>query len=714
MYKVLALFLYFCGEIFIGMTITELQQLYAAHPNMAVMKRLLKDTSVQTIFCGGLYASAASLFSSILVQEGGCPFVFILGDLEEAGYFYHDLTQVLGTETVLFFPSSFRRSIKYGQKDAANEILRTEVLSRLQKGEKGLCIVTYPDALAEKVVSRKELSDKTLKLNVGEKVDTTFITDVLHSYGFEYVDYVYEPGQYAVRGSIIDVFSFASEYPYRIDFFGDEVESIRTFEVESQLSREKKEGVSIVPDLAVTGDVTTSFLDFIPKETTLAMRDFLWLRERIQVVHDEALTPQAIAVQEVEENGGITLEGKLIDGSEFTVRALDFRRLEFGNKPTGTPNASVTFDTSAQPIFHKNFDLVAGSFKEYLEKGYTLYICSDSMKQTDRIRAIFEDRGDKIKFTPVERTVHEGFVDNTLRLCIFTDHQLFDRFHKYNLKSDKARSGKVALSLKELNQFTPGDYVVHTDHGIGRFSGLVRIPNGDTTQEVLKLVFQNEDVVFVSIHSLHKVSKYKGKDGEAPRLNKLGTGAWEKLKERTKSKIKDIARDLIKLYSQRRQEKGFSYSPDSFLQRELEASFIYEDTPDQSKATIDVKADMESDRPMDRLVCGDVGFGKTEVAIRAAFKAVQESKQVVYLVPTTILAQQHYNTFAQRFHDYPITVRMMSRFCTAKEQKETIEGLKNGTVDVVIGTHRLLSKDMQYKNLGLLVIDEEQLSLIHI
>ena len=673
MYKVLALFLYFCGEIFIGMTITELQQLYAAHPNMAVMKRLLKDTSVQTIFCGGLYASAASLFSSILVQEGGCPFVFILGDLEEAGYFYHDLTQVLGTETVLFFPSSFRRSIKYGQKDAANEILRTEVLSRLQKGEKGLCIVTYPDALAEKVVSRKELSDKTLKLNVGEKVDTTFITDVLHSYGFEYVDYVYEPGQYAVRGSIIDVFSFASEYPYRIDFFGDEVESIRTFEVESQLSREKKEGVSIVPDLAVTGDVTTSFLDFIPKETTLAMRDFLWLRERIQVVHDEALTPQAIAVQEVEENGGITLEGKLIDGSEFTVRALDFRRLEFGNKPTGTPNASVTFDTSAQPIFHKNFDLVAGSFKEYLEKGYTLYICSDSMKQTDRIRAIFEDRGDKIKFTPVERTVHEGFVDNTLRLCIFTDHQLFDRFHKYNLKSDKARSGKVALSLKELNQFTPG-----------------------------------EDVVFVSIHSLHKVSKYKGKDGEAPRLNKLGTGAWEKLKERTKTKIKDIARDLIKLYSQRRQEKGFSYSPDSFLQRELEASFIYEDTPDQSKATVDVKTDMESDRPMDRLVCGDVGFGKTEVAIRAAFKAVADNKQVAVLVPTTVLAYQHFQTFRERLKGLPCRVEYLSRARTAAQAKAVLKELKEGDVGILIGTHRILGKDVRFKDLGILIVDEEQ------
>ncbi len=693
---------------FIGMTITELQQQYAAHPNMAVMKRLLKDTSVQTVFCGGLCASAASLFSSVLVQEGGCPFVFILGDLEEAGYFYHDLTQILGTERVLFFPSSFRRSIKYGQKDAANEILRTEVLSRLQKGEEGLCIVTYPDALAEKVVSRKELSNKTLKLNVGEKVDTTFITDVLHSYGFEYVDYVYEPGQYAVRGSIIDVFSFASEYPYRIDFFGDEVESVRTFEVESQLSREKKDGVSIVPDLAVTGDVTTSFLDFIPKETTLAMRDFLWLRERIQVVHDEALTPQAIAVQEAEENGGITLEGKLIDGSEFTVRALDFRRLEFGNKPTGTPNASVTFNTSAQPIFHKNFDLVASSFKDYLEKGYSLYICSDSMKQTDRIKAIFEDRGDKINFTPVERTIHEGFVDNTLRLCIFTDHQLFDRFHKYNLKSDKARSGKVALSLKELNQFTPGDYVVHTDHGIGRFSGLVRIPNGDTTQEVLKLVFQNEDVVFVSIHSLHKVSKYKGKEGEAPRLNKLGTGAWEKLKERTKSKIKDIARDLIKLYSQRRQEKGFSYSPDSFLQRELEASFIYEDTPDQSKATIDVKADMESDRPMDRLVCGDVGFGKTEVAIRAAFKAVADNKQVAVLVPTTVLAYQHFQTFRERLKGLPCRVEYLSRARTAAQTKAVLKGLKDGDVGILIGTHRILGKDVQFKDLGLLIVDEEQ------
>nr|WP_303776409.1 transcription-repair coupling factor [Bacteroides intestinalis] len=695
------------------MTITELQQRYATHPNVEAISGLLKNPSVRTLFCGGLCASAASLFSSVLVQRGEFPFVFILGDLEEAGYFYHDLTQVLGTEKVLFFPSSFRRAIKYGQKDAANEILRTEVLSRLQKGEEGLCVVTYPDALAEKVVSRKELGDKTLKLHTGENVDTNFITEVLRSYGFEYVDYVYEPGQYAVRGSIIDVFSFSSEFPYRIDFFGDEVESIRTFEVETQLSKEKKDSIVIVPDLSRSleqGDASgmVSFLDFLSANTVLAMRDLLWLRERIQTVHDETLTPQAIAAREAEESGCITLDGKLIDGSEFTLRALNFCRMEFGNKPTGTPDATVTFDTSAQPIFHKNFDMVAESFKEYMEKGYTLYICSDSMKQTDRIRAIFEDRGEEIAFTAVERTLHEGFADNALRLCIFTDHQLFDRFHKYNLKSDKARSGKVALSLKELNQFTPGDYVVHTDHGVGRFSGLVRIPNGDTTQEVMKLVYQNEDVVFVSIHSLHKVSKYKGKDGEAPRLNKLGTGAWEKLKERTKTKIKDIARDLIRLYSQRREEKGFQFSVDSFLQRELEASFIYEDTPDQSKATADVKADMESNRPMDRLVCGDVGFGKTEVAVRAAFKAVADNKQVAVLVPTTVLAYQHFQTFKERLKDLPCRVEYLSRARTAAQAKAVVKGLAAGDVNILIGTHRILGKDIQFKDLGLLIIDEEQ------
>ena len=689
------------------MTITELQQQYAAHPHTDAVNKLLNDTSVKHLFCGGLCASAASFFSSSLIRKYDVPFVFILGDLEEAGYFYHDLTQILGTERVLFFPSSFRRAIKYGQKDAANEILRTEALSRLEKGDTSVCIVTYPDALSEKVVSRNNLKEKSLKLHTGERVDTSFITDVLHSYGFEYVDYVYEPGQYAVRGSIIDVFSFSSEFPYRIDFFGDEVESIRTFEVESQLSIEKKKNIVIVPDLGLGDGSDTSFLDFIPQNTVLAVKDFLWLRERMQVIYEEAVAPQALIAQE-EGSAPMRLENKLIDGSEFVTRALDFRRLEFGSKPTGTPDASLQFAVTPQPVFHKNFDLVAASFKEYQEKGYTLYICSDSNKQTERIRSIFEDRGDHISFVPVERTLHEGFADNQLRICVFTDHQLFDRYHKYNLKSDKARSGKVALSLKELNQFTPGDYVVHTDHGVGRFAGLVRIPNGDTTQEVIKIVYQNEDVVFVSIHSLHKVSKYKGKEGEPPRLNKLGTGAWEKLKERTKSKIKDIARDLIKLYSQRREEKGFAFSLDSFLQRELEASFIYEDTPDQSKATADVKLDMERDVPMDRLVCGDVGFGKTEVAIRAAFKAVTDNKQVAVLVPTTVLAYQHYQTFKERLKDLPCKVDYLSRARTATQTRSVIKGLKEGTVNILIGTHRILGKDVLFKDLGLLVIDEEQ------
>lgn len=419
------------------MDISELQRIYAGHPNTAGLAALLEDSSVRTIFLGGLHASATPLFISSFIRENKQTFVFILGDQEEAGYFYHDLTQVNGEENILFFPSSYRRAIKYGQKDAANEILRTEVLSRLQKGDT-LCVVTYPDALAEKVVSQEELTDKTLKLSVGEHVDTEFIAEVLTGYGFEHVDYVYEPGQYAVRGSIIDVFSFASEYPYRIDFFGDEVDSIRTFEVENQLSKEKKQSIAIVPELTKATDRNgVSFFEFIPKDTVLAMKDFLWVRERIQSVRDEALSPQALAAYEGEKTELMSLETKLIDGSEFAVRALEFKRIEFGNKPTGTPQATLPFDTSAQPIFHKNFDLVSSTFTDYLEQGYTLYICTDSEKQAKRLKDIFEERGDKIAFTPVNKTLHEGFSDNTLRSCFFTDHQIFDRFHKYNLRSDK-------------------------------------------------------------------------------------------------------------------------------------------------------------------------------------------------------------------------------------------------------------------------------------
>ncbi|MBR1941436.1 MAG: transcription-repair coupling factor [Bacteroidaceae bacterium] len=695
------------------MTLKEVQQLYAAHPCITGLRSMLSDVSVHHIYCGGLQASSASLMASVLAADGSTPLFFILGDQEEAGYFYHDLTQILGDEQVLFFPSSFRRAIKYGQKDAANEVLRTEVLSRLSKGDcRGLCIVTYPDAVAEKVVSKEELKDKTLTLHLGERVDMKFVTDLLHSLGFEYVDYVYEPGQYAVRGSLIDVFSFSSEYPFRIDFFGDEVDSLRTFEVETQLSKEKLDDIVIVPDLSRAlkeqrGGMV-SVLQSLPEDTLIGMKDFFWLRERIHQVHDEALLPQAVAAREAEETEYIELEGKLMDGDEFQMCVLGFRRLEFGTKPTGTPDVSLTFNVSLQPLFHKNFDLLAERFSQYLASGYKLFICSDSQKQIDRIRSIFEDRGDDISFTSVDHTLHEGFADDTLKIGLFTDHQIFDRFHKFNLKSDRARSGKVALSLKELNEFQPGDYVVHIDHGVGRFAGLVRIPNGNTTQEVIKLVYQNDDVVFVSIHSLHKISKYKGKEGEPPHLGKLGSGAWEKLKERTKKKIKDIARDLIRLYAARREEKGFRYSPDSFLQRELEASFLYEDTPDQSKATAEVKADMESDRPMDRLVCGDVGFGKTEVAIRAAFKAATDGKQVAVLVPTTVLAYQHYQTFRDRLKDMPVKVDYLSRARTSKQQREVLKGLAAGDVNILIGTHRLLGKDVKFHDLGLLIIDEEQ------
>ena len=690
------------------MGITELQSMYAGHPNLSGLASILdKKEEVRTVFLDGMHGSCASLFASAFVKKRPGVYVFILDDLEEAGYFYHDMAQVNGEGHTLFFPSSYRRAFKYGQKDAANEILRTEVLGMLERKEP-VAVVTYPEALAEKVVSRKTLNERTLTLEVGRHVATGKIMEELSGYGFERVDYVYEPGQFALRGSILDVYSFASEYPYRIDFFGDEVDSIRTFEVETQLSKEKKTSVNIVPELSSAAEGDVCFLDFIPEESVLWVKDLAWVKERIQAVHDEALSPQALVAYEGEQTELAGLKRKLVDGAEFTVRALDFRRIDFGHKALGTPQASLRFETSVQPVFHKNFDLVSSALTDYQLRGYSIYICSDSVKQTDRLKNIFKERGDDIRFEPVDRTLHEGFIDHTLHSCILTDHQIFDRFHKYSLRSDKARSGKVALSLKELNLFEPGDYVVHIDHGIGKFAGLVRIPNGNTTQEVIKLVYQNDDVVFVSIHSLHKISKYKGKEGEQPRISKLGTGAWEKMKERTKAKIKDIARDLIRLYSQRRQEKGFRFSPDSFMQHELEASFLYEDTPDQMKATQEVKADMESDRPMDRLVCGDVGFGKTEVAIRAAFKAVADNKQVAVLVPTTVLAFQHYQTFRKRLENMPCTVEYLSRARTAKDTTRILKGLAEGSVNILIGTHKIIGKGVEFKDLGLLIIDEEQ------
>ena len=549
------------------------------------------------------------------------------------------------------------------------------------------------------------MKENTLKISGSERLDIMFVSDVLDEYGFEQVDYVYEPGQYAMRGSILDVFSFSYEFPYRIDFFGNEVETIRSFDVETQLSKEKLDSIYIVPEMTKGNRTNSSLLDSLPSETLLASKDMAWVKERIgSIWNEEPITGDEESFANIEQ-----LRAKLITGEDFRHAALGFCRLHFGTRPMGVADATLTFSMEAQPIYHKNFDLVSESFHKYLEDGYTLYILSDVEKQATRIRAIFEDRGDDIPFTSVNKTIHEGFADETLRVCLFTDHQLFDRFHKFNLKSDKARSGKLSLSLKELNQFTTGDYIVHIDHGIGQFGGLVRTEVNGKMQEAIRLIYQNNDIIFVSIHSLHKLSKYKGKDsGEPPKLSKLGTGAWEKMKERTKSKVKDIARDLILLYSKRKQEKGFAYSPDSFMQHELEASFIYEDTPDQMKATADVKADMENDRPMDRLICGDVGFGKTEVAIRAAFKAVSDNKQVAVLVPTTVLAFQHYQTFSERLKDFPCRIEYISRARTAKEIRETLKDLKEGNINIIIGTHRIVGKDVTFKDLGLLIIDEEQ------
>lgn len=685
--------------------VQDLLKQYAAHPQVAALNTLLKNKTSRNIFLKGLNGSGAAMIIASLFSKRRGSYVCVLNDLEDAGYFYHDLVQLTGGDGIYFFPSAYRRAIKYGHVDPANEILRTEVLSTLQDPTAPFIIVTYPEALAEKVISREILKENTLKISVSERLDNMFVSDVLDEYGFELVDYVYEPGQYAMRGSILDVFSFSYEFPYRIDFFGNEVETIRSFDVETQLSKEKLDSIYIVPEMTKGNRTNSSLLDSLPSETLLASKDMAWVKERIgSIWNEEPITGDEESFANIEQ-----LRAKLITGEDFLHAALGFCRLHFGTRPTGVADATLTFSMEAQPIYHKNFDLVSESFHKYLEDGYTLYILSDVEKQATRIRAIFEDRGDDIPFTSVNKTIHEGFADETLRVCLFTDHQLFDRFHKFNLKSDKARSGKLSLSLKELNQFTTGDYIVHIDHGIGQFGGLVRTEVNGKMQEAIRLIYQNNDIIFVSIHSLHKLSKYKGKDsGEPPKLSKLGTGAWEKMKERTKSKVKDIARDLILLYSKRKQEKGFAYSPDSFMQHELEASFIYEDTPDQMKATADVKADMENDRPMDRLICGDVGFGKTEVAIRAAFKAVSDNKQVAVLVPTTVLAFQHYQTFSERLKDFPCRIEYISRARTAKEIRETLKDLKEGNINIIIGTHRIVGKDVTFKDLGLLIIDEEQ------
>ena len=699
------------------MNIQELSQLYAHMPQVAALAKVMGDSKSRNIFLDGLLASSSALLFGSLTTKCKTKIMFVMQDADEAGYLYHDLTQILGDKQVLFFPSSYRRAVKYGQKDSANEILRTETLCEIKneednkKKDSSLFIVSYPEAMAELVVSHNSMDSRMLTLAKGEEKPMNDIVSTLRDFGFSEVDYVYEPGQFARRGSILDVFSFSSEYPFRIDFFGDEIDTIRTFEVENQLSKDKCDNVTIVPELSQGNEERIPILQFLPKDTFLCMKDFTYVCDIINKVYEEGFSQQAL----VEMTAGATemecqeimnrmrSDIQLVTASTFMRDALDFRMIEMGHKPSRNADTTIRFDIKPQPLFHKNFDLLKKSLEDYQLMGYKVYILADSRKQQERLKEILE------AFVPVDKTLHEGFVDNMMKACFFTDHQIFDRFHKYNLRSEKARSGKVALTLKEISQFEIGDYVVHIDHGIGKFGGLVRMPQGDGYQEMIKITYQRGDAIYVSIHSLYKVSKYKAQDnGEPPRMSTLGTGQWERLKERTKSKIKDIARDLILLYAKRRKEKGFPFSHDSYLQHELEASFLYEDTPDQLKATNDVKADMEKARPMDRLVCGDVGFGKTEVAVRAAFKAATDSKQVAVLVPTTVLAYQHFQTFSKRLKDFPVRVDYLTRARSAKQTKELLKDLEDGKIDILIGTHKLISKQVKFKDLGLLIIDEEQ------
>lgn len=670
---------------------------YTKHPLVNIFFTSLKNDKNDVHAKGLTGSSAAILFASL--SNLGSSMLIVLNDREEAAYFYDDLTLFCANSKVLFFPSSFKRMTKHGQISQENILQRTEVLNQLNKSDPCL-VISYPEALAEKVISPEVLKKNTLQISVNDKLTIEFINEVLFEYGFERVDFVFEPGQFSVRGSIIDIFSFAHEEPLRIDFFGDEVESIRSFEIETQLSIKKLNSISIIPNIqtGLNDELRVNFLEFLPTHFYIALNDLTLTLDLIDQV------PTDLANHLPDE---LPFDTETLCSAQTISENLNrFRCIEFGNQHILPNSTTFQFNTSPQPLFNKNFDLLAADLKKKTKEGYTNYILSNNEKQIERLQSIFADRDLDVAFTPLNFTINQGFIDHDLKITVYTDHQIFERYHRYKLQT--ANKSKESITIKELNKLHAGDFVVHIDHGIGKFAGLVKTEVNGKMQEAIRLVYKDDDSLLVNIHSLHRISKYKGKEGTDPNLNKLGTGAWQKMKSRAKSKVKDIAKDLIALYAERLKEQGFAFSPDSYLQQELEASFFYEDTPDQYKATQAVKDDMEKLMPMDRLVCGDVGFGKTEVAIRAAFKAVADSKQVAVLVPTTILAFQHYKTFTERLKDFPAKVGYISRLRKSSDIKETLKELKEGKIDIVIGTHRLVGKDVQFKDLGLLVVDEEQ------
>ena len=651
-----------------------------------------------------LVGSAKGFVLSDIFKQTGRTLLFVGDDKEQAAYLLNDLELLLGQEQVLFFPSSYRRPYQTEETDNANVLLRAEVLSRLEQGVK--VVVSYSEALFEKVLTRQQLDKNTLSLKRGEHLSLDTLNETLFEYQFQRVDFVSEPGEFSVRGGIVDVFSFSNDTPYRIEFFSDTIESIRTFDVESQLSLLQVPSVVIIPNIEnkLAGEQRTSFLSLLPEDTVIFAQDFELFASKWERMYQKAQE----AFEALKGEVAHLPPAALFATAQETMEELGSRYLVKINPyaPQEEAGEGVDFSLRPQPSFNKRFELLIEHFKEKYQEGYTNYICCVSAQQAQRFLDIFEELHQQVSCSLIEYSLSEGFSDTSSKINCYTDHQILERYHKFNIRNGYAK--KQAITLKELQQLTIGDYVTHIDHGIGKFAGLQKIDIDGKQQEAIKLIYGDRDVLYVSIHSLHKISKYNGKDGAPPKLYKLGSAAWKALKQKTKARVKQIAFNLIQLYAKRREAVGYAFAPDSFLQKELEASFIYEDTPDQSKATLEVKQDMESARPMDRLVCGDVGFGKTEVAIRAAFKAVDNSKQVAVLVPTTILAFQHYQTFSERLKGLPVRVEYLNRFRTTKEKNQVLADLEQGKVDILIGTHQIVNEKVKYKNLGLLIIDEEQ------
>ncbi len=691
------------------MGIKEILEQYTQSEQVKALVNALQSKNPK-IHLKGLIGSSDAMIAAAAYSLHERPFIFILPTHEQASYFLSDLESILDKQ-ILFFPASYRKAFEFTQIDSTHVLQRAETLSALNRAsELPKMVVTYPEAIAEKVINRLDLEKNTLPITQNTKLSIDFINEFLYEYDFERVDFVYQPGQFAIRGGIVDIFSFSNDLPYRVEFFGDEIESIRTFDIETQLSVHKMHTVTIVPNVQAKFLTNNhiSVLEYIDQDSIIWQKDVQFTLEVVKDGYKQASTVwNALEEKEIKANTEwVDPRVTFTTDRMLSEIMFEFTNIEFGKQFFYKPDTSLSFDTHPQPSFNKDFTLLIHNFKENVSRGINNFIFSDSPKQIERIYSILDDIDKSVTFTPVHSALREGFRDDSLKYACYTDHQIFDRYYKYKRKKGYERS--QAITLKDLRELKPGDFITHIDHGVGKYAGLEKVEVNGKTQEMIRLVYADNDLLYVNINSLNRISKYSGKEGALPKMNKLGTDAWEKLKRTTKKKVKDIARDLIKLYAKRKAQTGNAFSPDSYLQNELEASFIYEDTPDQEKATNDVKRDMESPHPMDRLVCGDVGFGKTEVAIRAAFKAVADSKQVAVLVPTTILALQHFRTFSERLKGLPANIDYINRFKSTKQIKETLKKLEEGKVDIIIGTHRLVSKDVKFKDLGLMIIDEEQ------